>query len=102
KRADLGWQLHPIRDQQCAAAKGTTPFDMLFLSLSLVVFLAALILVMLLFRLGIERRASQWGLLLSLGWPMARVRKLLSLEGWLLSVAGGGLGILLGIAYAYG
>jgi putative ABC transport system permease protein len=102
KLDELGWQLLPIREQQLAAAKGTTPFDMLFLSLSLFVILAALILVMLLFRLGIERRASQWGLLLSLGWPMARVRKLLSLEGWLLSVAGGGLGILLGIAYAYG
>ncbi len=99
---DLGWQVIPLRSQQLAAAQGTTPFDMLFLALSFFVILAALILVSLLVRLGIERRASHWGLLLSLGWPLRRVQQLLIVEGLGLAGVGGLLGVGLGILYARG
>jgi putative ABC transport system permease protein len=99
---DLGWNWLPIRSQQLHAASGTTPFDMLFLALSFFVILAALILVLLLFRLGIERRASQWGCLLATGWTMAQVRRLLLIEGLFLATVGGVLGMLLGIGYAFG
>jgi ABC-type lipoprotein release transport system permease subunit len=96
----LGLAVIPLRAQQLKAASGTTPFDMLFVSLSFFVIVAGLVLVMLLFRLGIEQRASQWGLLLSLGWPERKVRQLLGREGLVLSGVGSCLGIVLGIAYA--
>ncbi len=99
---DLGWRWLPVRSQQLQAASGTTPFDMLFLALSFFVILAALILVLLLFRLGIERRANQWGCLLATGWTMAQVRRLLLIEGLFLAIVGGALGIMLGIGYAFG
>ena len=38
--ADLGWAVRPIRQQQLAASRGTTPFDYLFLALSFFVILA--------------------------------------------------------------
>lgn len=97
----MGWQWLPIYDAQLAAAKGTTPFDLLFLSLSFFVILAAIILVVLLFRLSIERRASQWGTLLAVGWTTKALRSLLSMEGLLLAVFGGLLGIAIGFIYAY-
>jgi putative ABC transport system permease protein len=99
---DMGWRLIPIRAQQLQAASGTTPFDILFLSLSFFVILAALILVILLFRLGIERRANQWGCLLAIGWPTAKVRRLLLLEGLFLASIGSVIGAGLGIGYAFG
>lgn len=90
----------PIRAQQLAAASGTTPFDALFLSLSFFVIVAALILVSLLFRLGVEQRSDQWGLLLALGWQRWQVRRLLLREGILVAVIGAILGIALGFGYA--
>ncbi len=86
--SELGWVMMPIRSQQLAAAKGTTPFDALFLSLSFFVILAALMLVALLFRLAIERRAGHWGTLLAIGWPVARLRQLLIVEGLSLALIG--------------
>lgn len=97
----MGLQPVALLRQQLDAAKGTTPFDALFLSLSFFVIIAALILVSLLFRLSIEQRASQWGLLFSLGWRLAQVRWLLLIEGGILAAIGGTLGILVGIGYAY-
>jgi putative ABC transport system permease protein len=96
----LGWQLLPIRATQLKAAQGTTPFDGLFLALSFFVILSGLILIMLLFRLAIERRLSQWGLLQAVGWPLSRVRRLLSIEGLSLSFVGGLMGTVLGVGYA--
>ncbi len=100
--SELGWVMMPIRSQQLAAAKGTTPFDALFLSLSFFVILAALMLVALLFRLAIERRAGHWGTLLAIGWPVARLRQLLIVEGLSLALIGGLIGVPLGIGYAAG
>jgi ABC-type antimicrobial peptide transport system permease subunit len=96
----LGWTQLPIREHQLAAAKGTTPFDALFLSLSFFVILASLLLVALLFRLAMERRASQWGTLLAMGWPIKRLSKLLVMEGLSLAFAGALIGVPLGIGYA--
>ncbi|MDZ4851993.1 MAG: FtsX-like permease family protein [Pirellulaceae bacterium] len=99
--SSLGWQVIPLREQQLSAARGTTPFDVLFLALSFFVILSALILVSLLFRLGVERRASHWGLLLSLGWPLKNVRRLIFVEGLGLAIVGCLLGVGLGVLYAF-
>ena len=63
----LGMHLVPIKRQGLQASSGSTPFDVLFLALSMFVIGAALILVSLLFRLGLQQRASELGLLKALG-----------------------------------
>lgn len=97
----LGWRDIPLRKQQLMAASGTTPFDALFLSLSFFVIAAALLLVALLFRLAIEQRANHWGLLMASGWTRGAVRRLLLLEGVVVSMIGATLGVPLGLGYAY-
>ncbi len=101
KLSNLGWREIPLRRQQLMASSGTTPFDVLFLSLSFFVIVAALLLVALLFRLAIEQRADHWGLLLASGWTRSAVRRLLLLEGSVVCTLGATFGILLGLGYAY-
>jgi putative ABC transport system permease protein len=99
--AELGFVMTPIRSNQLRAASGTTPFDMLFLSLSFFVIISALLLVSLLFRLGVEQRADQLGLLSAMGWSPEMIRGLLMREAALTSILGSALGIGLGFGYAY-
>jgi putative ABC transport system permease protein len=96
----LGFELVPIRARDLQAAAGTTPFDVLFLLLSMFIIGAALLLIWLLFRLGIEQRASEIGLMQALGWPQPRTQRWLSTEGLLVSVVGALLGAVAGIGYA--
>jgi putative ABC transport system permease protein len=95
-----GLVFQPIREQQLKAASGTTPFDMLFLSLSFFVIVAALLLVSLLFRLGVQQRTEQIGLLLAQGYAPQRVRSLLVGEVAIVSLIGAVAGVLLGLLYA--
>jgi len=97
----LGWRELPLREQQLKAASGTTPFDALFLSLSFFVIAAALILVALLFRLTIEKRAEHWGLLMASGWTRSKVRRLLLIESGIVAAVGSAIGVGLGVGYAY-
>lgn len=92
--ADLGWTIQPLKEQQLAASKGTTPFDGLFLALSFFVILAAVILIAMLFRLGLTERMQQYGTLLAVGWPPRRVATLARREGMAVAT----LGVLLGLA----
>ncbi|WP_164100769.1 ABC transporter permease [Candidatus Laterigemmans baculatus] len=100
RQAELGFAAIPIKAQQLAASRGTTPFDALFLSLSLFVIVAALMLVALLFRLGMEQRASEYGALLAVGMPSRRVARTALGEGILIAVPGAILGVAAGIGYA--
>ncbi len=70
-KAALGFAFLPIKRMQLEASQGNTPFDVLFLLLSLFIITAALLLVALLVRLGFEQRAKQAGLLLSGGLESA-------------------------------
>jgi putative ABC transport system permease protein len=97
----LGFEFQPIKAQGLAASSGTTPFDVLFLLLSMFVIAAALLLVWLLFRLGVEQRAGEMGLLLALGWSRQRVRRLFIAEGSLVAGVGAVLGASAGIGYAW-
>ena len=98
----LGLQSLALRATQLDAARGTTPFDGLFLALSFFVILAALLLVSLLFRLSLEQRASQWGTMLAMGWPVAGVRWLQVAEAGWVSLLGVLAGLPLGYLYARG
>ncbi len=97
----LGMVFIPIKRQQLEAARGATPFDMLFLALSFFVITAALLLVAVLFRLGVDRRAGELGILSAVGLTKQITGKLLLAEGALVSTLGAVAGVGLGIGYAW-
>ena len=84
-----------------AAANGGTDFAEYFLSFSFFLIVAAVLLVAMLFRLGIEQRARQLGLLGAVGFSPRAVRGLALREGSILAVVGGLAGLLLAIGYAW-
>ena len=95
--------MHWIRAKHdgLAASKGTTPFDALFLGFSQFIIASALMLVSLLLRLGMEQRATQLGLVGSLGFNWRRSFRLLLAENSAIVLLGSLLGVVLGIAYAW-
>ncbi len=97
----LGMDFMPVKRQQLAASSGTTPFDGLFLGLSFFIIAAALLLVALLFRLGVEQRASEIGTLLAVGWRRSKTSRLFVAEGALVAIDGGLLGVAIGVGYAW-
>ena len=99
-QAELGLQLVPIKRRGLAASSGSTPFDVLFLALSMFVIGSALILVSLLFRLSIQQRASEVGLLKASGFAPKRLRNLWLVEMSLVSLIGALIGLALGVGYA--
>jgi ABC-type antimicrobial peptide transport system permease subunit len=97
----LGMEFQPLKAQGLAAASGTTPFDVLFLLLSMFIIAAALMLIWLLFRLGIEQRAEEIGTLLALGWRRQQVGWLLLAEGIVVAAVGAAIGLAAGVGYAW-
>jgi ABC-type lipoprotein release transport system permease subunit len=96
----LGLAFVPVREQALAGSSQSEDFGGLFLGFSFFLIVAALILLALLFHFGLEKRATEMGVLLALGWPPAQVRRLLLLEGAVVALAGGLLGVAGGILYA--
>ena len=97
--AALGLSFQSVKAQGLAASSGATDFSGLFIGFSLFLIVSAAMLVTLLFRLGVERRAKEIGLLLSTGHPVASVRKLLLGEGALISLAGCLVGLPAAVGY---
>ncbi|HEY2841874.1 MAG TPA: FtsX-like permease family protein [Pirellulales bacterium] len=100
KPQELGLAFQPVKVQGLAAAAGTTDFGGLFIGFSFFLILSAMILIGLLFRLGIERRATNVGLLLATGFSPRQVGSLLLAEGAIVVGAGGVAGVLAAVAYA--
>ena len=99
--ADLGFAFQPVKRQGLDAAQGTTSFDQLFLGFSFFIIAAAMMLVAILFRLGVEQRASEVGILTAVGLPQRLVRRLLAAEGVLVAAVGSLLGVAVGVGYAW-
>jgi ABC-type antimicrobial peptide transport system permease subunit len=97
-----GFQFDPVRERLQAAGRGSTDFGMLFLAFSFFLIAAALMLVGLLFRLNLERRAREVGLLRAAGYPLRTVRRLLLLEGLIVAAAGSAVGLVAAIGFAAG
>jgi len=97
-----GLVFDPVKEDGLKASAGSNDFTLLFASFSCFLIAAALLLVGLLFRLNLERRASEVGLLLAAGYRPATVRNLLLAEGTLLAVVGAVLGTGLALLYAVG
>lgn len=100
-KATLDYRFLPIKRQGLAAASGTTPFSVLFLAFSMFLIAAAVMLTALLFRLGVERRAEELGVLAAVGWQRGSVTGLLAAEGAIVAAAGGLVGVAGGVGYAW-
>jgi putative ABC transport system permease protein len=97
--AAFGLHIDAVRDRARAASTGTTDFAGLFIGFSFFLIAAAAMLVTLLFRLAVERRAPEIGLLLAVGFTPGRVRAALVVEGTLLAIVGSGVGLLVARGY---
>jgi ABC-type antimicrobial peptide transport system permease subunit len=98
--ADADLKFLPVKQLGLAAAAGTTPFDGLFLGLSFFLIAAAVMLIALLFKLGVEQRASELGTLGAIGLDPRQIARLLSREGMVVATAGATVGVVAGVAYA--
>jgi ABC-type antimicrobial peptide transport system permease subunit len=97
---ELGLRFEPVREQALKAAEESQDFGGLFLGFSVFLIAAALLLMAMLFRFGLEQRASEIGTLLALGFTAKQVRKFFLREGVVLAFIGGVIGVAGGICFA--
>ncbi len=97
----IGFEFQPVKAQGLEAATGATDFSMLFVGFSLFLIVSASLLVGLLFRLGVEGRAAEIGVLLTSGYPLSTVRWRFMREGGILAGIGGAIGVVGAIGYAW-
>ena len=93
----FGLSFQAIKKRGLDASKGATDFGGLFIGFSMFLIASAALLVGLLFRLGVERRGEEIGILLATGHSLRSVQRLFLAEGAALA----GLGGLLGLIGAY-
>jgi putative ABC transport system permease protein len=97
--ASAGLNFDPIRERLLKASHGGTDFGGLFLGFSFFLIAAALMLIGLMFRLTLDRRAKEVGLLLATGFAVRDLRRLLMGEGLALTILGALIGLGVGIGY---
>ena len=96
----FGMRFLEVKAEGLQAAAGATDFSVLFISFSFFIIASAAMLVGLLFSLGIQARAGEVGLLLSVGYTIKQVRRQMIAEGGLIAALGAVVGLLAGVGYA--
>jgi ABC-type lipoprotein release transport system permease subunit len=96
-----GFTIADVRAQRQAASVGATDFGQYFSYFSFFLMVSALLLAALFFRLGIEQRLPQIGVLRAIGLPLPAIRRLFLTEGAAISAAGSALGLLLAVGWAW-
>lgn len=96
----MGMASRDVRGDGLAASRGATDFGAYFVYFSFFIVASALLLAALFFKLGVEHRVREVGLLRAVGFGPADVRRLFMTEGVLLAVAGSVAGVLGAVAYA--
>jgi len=97
--AQMGLTITPVRARSLAASQGATDFGEYFVYFSFFLMVSALLLTGLFFKLGIEQRLREIGVLRALGFSISKIRAVFLLEGAVLSVAGSLLGLAGALAY---
>jgi putative ABC transport system permease protein len=95
----MGFSVYDVRAQSLAASNGATDFGEYFTYFSTFLVVSALLLAGLFFKLGVEQRLKEVGLLQALGLDPAAIRRLLVGEALVLAAVGGLVGIAGAIAY---
>lgn len=98
--AAMGFVVQAVKQQGLAASQGATSFEGLFIGFSFFIVAAAVLLVGLLFRLGIDNRAAELGILAALGLRRRLITRLFLVEGLVVAALGGMLGSVVGVLYA--
>ena len=96
----IGFQFLALQADGLQASNGATDFGMLFGSLSGFIIIAVALLVGMLFRIGVEQRSREIGILQAVGYPLAKVRRRFLFEGGVVTGIGSLLGCLLAVGYA--
>jgi ABC-type lipoprotein release transport system permease subunit len=96
----MGLRIQPLLHDAIDASRGSTPFGVLFLSLSSFVVVAGLLLAWLLFSLLVTAHRRDLGILTAIGWPPQRITRLLITIGGLAAVGGAVVGAVVGPLWA--
>ncbi len=89
----FGLVIRPARDEALAASEGSADFRSLFIAFSVFLIAAASLLAGLLWAIGVDRRAREWGILRAAGFRGRLVRRLAAIEGLLVCGAGALVGL---------
>lgn len=98
--AQVGFVALAVRAQGLQASRGAINFGEYFIYFSFFIVVSAALLAGLFFRLGVEQRLREVGLLRAIGFDERRIARMFLLEGAALAVLGSALGI--GGAIGYG
>ena len=96
----IGFQFLALQAEGLQAATGATDFGMLFGSLSGFIIIAVALLVGMLFRIGVEQRSREIGILQAVGYPLVKIRRRFLFEGGAVAGIGSLMGCLLAVGYA--
>lgn len=97
--AAAGLAAQPVRARALAAAQGSTDFGEYFVYFSFFLFIAGLVLAALFFKLGVESRSAEIGLLTAVGYNDRHIGRLFLAEGAMLGVAGSLAGLMGSIVF---
>jgi ABC-type lipoprotein release transport system permease subunit len=95
-----GLTLYAARREGLEASRGATDFGEYFLYFSFFLVISAFMLAALFFKLGVEQRLREIGILQAVGFPAARIRTLFVVEGLVLAIIGSLAGLF--GAFVYG
>lgn len=96
----LGLWFRPVRLEGLQSAVGANDFSVLFLAFSGFLILSAILLAALMFRLGVQQRTAQIGLLEALGFTAGRARWMFLSEGLAVALAGTVAGAAAAVGFA--
>jgi putative ABC transport system permease protein len=96
----MGVSTYPARRLAVEASTGATDFGEYFTYFSFFLVVTALMLAVLFFKLGVEQRLRQIGILRAAGYTTAVIRRMLLAEGLMLAVIGAAIGVAGAVAYA--
>lgn len=97
---EFGLRFESVHAEVHSSSAPTQDFGQLFLGFSIFIIAAALILMGLLLQFGLERRATETGTLLALGFKASQVQRILVAEMGLIAAAGAAIGLFAGPLYA--
>ncbi len=95
-----GLAVRDVRADSAMAARGATDFGAYFVYFSFFLVVSALLLAVLFFKLGVDQRAREIGLLRAVGFGPAALRRVFLAEGLFLSLVGSIVGVAGAVAYA--
>lgn len=99
--AEMGLTVQSVKSESMRASRGATDFGEYFTYFSFFLVVSALLLTTLFFKLGIEQRLREIGLLRAIGFSIKQVRSLFLREGFLLAVIGSIAGLIGAIVYGW-